>query len=1322
MPSGLFLRTSLGACLALFLLLTVPALAQVNATLSGTASDTSGALIPGVEVTATNLNTGIITTAITNETGSYTMPSLQPGVYRLTAALAGFQTASYNNVQLSQGQQVRLNFSLQVGTVAQAVEVVSEADTRLATTSVSVGDALPEVEVRSLPLATRDVLDLVKTTPGAVGDNFAGARVSQLNTTLDGLVVSDGRYLDWNGAFSATFASPDLVEEVQVMVNTVDAAVGRGSGQVQMQTRSGGNEFHGALFYADENSALKAKGWFQNLVGADKSFQNRHQFGGRIGGPIKRNKAFFFVLYDGQRYLEKQNVVSTVLTAPAREGIFRYLTENALGASGGASRRNGNAFSTTPSVNLAGNILTANPTTGAPLFVNSFSLFGDVRDPNRTRIDPVWVTPQLLRRMPLPNDWTAGDGLNTAGFRWLRRHPGSDSATGSSPDTNRDTFSIRFDYQINDKNKANFRMSREEDWGVTGQSGLPAFPDGFFGEARRFPGTYNAAWISTISPTVLNELRWGLRISNSTRWSPFHMRCCYRGKAESDIIKSSADAVASFPQAEGHLFYMSPTAGLGTYAPLGTATPNSVTGPLWQFTNTLSWTKGSHSFQSGVDVQLTNSDQSNGGGTYTTLPFATLGVGNIPVSGVNSTNFRGLNSNDVGTAQDILANLAGTIANIRHQFFVNSPKQTTFSDFRETISFARDFHQNDWAVFFKDNWKVTTNFTVNLGVRYDKYGTPYDASGLGVRPKGGQSALVGISGKDFSALWNPGASAGSTTLIEFAGKHSPNPAALIYNNDWNNIAPSVGFSWSLPWFRSATVLRGGYGITYTGGVTYLQYSSNIASAPGTALAQLFTPATYLDISRVTAQDARFVPLDTGGARPFDPVPLTNRTAPINGYADNREIPYVQGFNLSIQRELARNLTVDISYVGSKGTKLWGPIELNEPNIFENELLSAFNVTRAGGNAPLFDRILNGLNVTGVGTVNGTTLTGSQALRRFTTTNQWIANGEVASLANWFNTTSALTGRNGGLLRNGRLPENFIVVNPQFGNVRLHGNIDSSIYHSMTAQLTQRLSHGASGRFSYTWSKNLGNSAAGNAQSGDTTANTRDPRNRQFQRGLVIFNRAHQFKAHGTWNLPFGPNEAFLAGAPGWVGRLVEGWDLSGIFSWTSGAPLTFTSTRRTLGFNANSNTADLAGNLQGAVGKVRTRDGFVEYFENLRTQRGPLPNYGGDTTLPGRFTNQVVVDGSGNIVLQNPQPGTTGNTSLNLGWLEGPRSLGLDMALSKKIRIGEMRTFTIRADAINILNTPQWGNPNTDINAANFGRITTASGERTFTINARVDF
>src|SRR5262249_45339492 len=161
-----------------------------NAVVTGTVADATGALIPGVEVTATNLNTGIVTTTVSNESGAYNFQSLQPGTYRLAASLGGFQTAAYKDVRLGQNQQARFNFTLQVGALSTAVEVTADADLILATTSASVGNVLPEREVNSLPLQTRNVLDLFQTmsgtggttgqgtgSNGGIGENFAGQRI-----------------------------------------------------------------------------------------------------------------------------------------------------------------------------------------------------------------------------------------------------------------------------------------------------------------------------------------------------------------------------------------------------------------------------------------------------------------------------------------------------------------------------------------------------------------------------------------------------------------------------------------------------------------------------------------------------------------------------------------------------------------------------------------------------------------------------------------------------------------------------------------------------------------------------------------------------------------------------------------------------------------------------------------------------------------------------------------------------------------------------------------------------------------------------------------
>ena len=475
-----------------------------NATLGGTVADASGALIPGVSITATNTQTGIVTMVVSNEAGAYQFASLQTGVYRVSAELPGFQTKSYSDVVLGVSQQVRLNFTLQVGGVAQAVEVTVAADTLLATSSSSVGAVLPEYKVRELPLATRDVMDLVGTTAGTLGNmSFAGGRSSQINTTRDGIVVSDGRYLSTNGAYTATYASPDLVEEVRVIVAPADAEAGRGSGQVQMVTRSGTNQFRGALFWLNSNSALGANSWFNNFNGASKDYQNRNQFGGRFGGPIVKNKTFFFFLYEGQRYLTRQLFTANVLTPQARQGIFRFFP----------NVENGNAFSSNPTVDVLGNPVTPRVATGPPPSLSSFSVFG--RDPVRPGYDPSGFMQRLTDRMPLPNKYTVGDGLNTAGYQWVRHIEGQEDNTGSSPNTNRSQYNVRIDHSLSSNHKLSFTGTREYNCCVsTGTARVTQWPGGYSGEVSRNPDVYIVSLISTLSPAIVNEFRSGLRRSH----------------------------------------------------------------------------------------------------------------------------------------------------------------------------------------------------------------------------------------------------------------------------------------------------------------------------------------------------------------------------------------------------------------------------------------------------------------------------------------------------------------------------------------------------------------------------------------------------------------------------------------------------------------------------------------------------------------------------------------------------------------------------------------------------------------------------------------
>src|SRR5215475_4666430 len=324
-------RTSTYAVAALLcLLVSVNGFGQsINASVGGTVTDPSKALIPGVTVSATNTGTGIANMALTNESGAYNFPSLQPGTYKVSAELPGFQPQTFTDVKLGGAQQVKLNFTLQVGAAAGTnVEVTVAADTILATTSNSIGTVLPEYKLRDLPLLTGNVFNLVANMPGVQRDNtgtfgyMAGGRLGDVNATRDGINVNDGRYE--NGAWSTVYTSPDMVEEVKVVVAPVDAETSRGNGQVSMVTRSGTNQYRGSVSWSNHNSALDANNWFNNRDGVGKSYDNRNLYSARMSGPVIKNKTFFFLLFTGQRDLKKTQANGLTFTDMAKAGIFRY--------------------------------------------------------------------------------------------------------------------------------------------------------------------------------------------------------------------------------------------------------------------------------------------------------------------------------------------------------------------------------------------------------------------------------------------------------------------------------------------------------------------------------------------------------------------------------------------------------------------------------------------------------------------------------------------------------------------------------------------------------------------------------------------------------------------------------------------------------------------------------------------------------------------------------------------------------------------------------------------------------------------------------------
>jgi hypothetical protein len=766
--------------------------------------------------------------------------------------------------------------------------------------------------------------------------------------------------------------------------------------------------------------------------------------------------------------------------------------------------------------------------------------------------------------------------------------------------------------------------------------------------------------------------------------------------------------------------------------------------PLYNFSDTLSWTKGKHAFRTGFEARFTNSRGFNGSDNpdFYQIPIVTAGQGSNPVQGISSIS--GLVGSNITTAQSLLTDLSGSVQDITiaNGFNVVDPNDLTF----KAQARIKDYHQNEWGAFFKDDWKIRPDLTLNLGLRYDFYGVPWEKNGMNAAPAGGEAGLFGISGTSVVDMWQPGHLAGQPTQLQLVGKNSPNPGTLLYKNDRNNFGPAVGLSWSLPWGgKDKTVVRAGYGLSYQGAASFnAGLSLFVGNNPGLStlpsVATLGLGAQFLNYSSANLPVPIPVPTTV---KPLSQEPFGVKVNPLLGFSNDRVNPYIQNFNFEVQHELAKNLTLETRYIGSKGTRLYGGISINDVNIYENGILNAFNQTRAGIDAPLFDQMLKGITLNagtnaaqGQGVI-GTNVSASAALRQNATFRTFLANGNVGQFASALNTSTTVTGVAGGLFTKNGFPENYIVANPQYQAVIMGNNPGSSTYHSLNVQVTKRLSHGFTNQFAYTWSRALGES------DGDGATEYQDPRNRHQNHSLLGFNRTHDFRSNGTLELPFGPGRKFMTNG-GILARIVERWQLGGIWHWSSGAPITITASNAettyspipaTVNLGRTPNTPNIIGDFGKDSGKITYTASGANYFGNLVQVADPFTGtITTQQTLNQAFSNKAIKDANGNYILVNPAPGTVG--TLGRTWLEGPTHANFDVNLVKRVRVGEKKELEIRMDVVNVMNNPAWSfvTGGTDINNVNFGKLTAADptggasqalntvANRRFTFNARLNF
>ncbi len=1507
----------LGVAALILLLFSAQAFSQSsNASIGGLVMDESEGVLPGATVTVTNVDTGIEKEGFTNDSGVYNFPGLQVGLYTVTAELEGFQKQTKTNVRLVAADNIRLNFKLAVAGLEQEVMVSVETESVLLESNPSVGMVLPETQVNDLPLVNSNALDLIKVmggvnmTPNAIWQadqtTLAGIGADQVNVQRDGVTVNDVRYA--TGMNSPVHLNPEIVGEIKLVVAPVDAEMGRGSGQVQVVTKSGNNEYTGSAVWNIQNSALDANWWRNGWLGTIPPWRNQHELTFSFGGPIIKNKTFFFASWNQQLQRIRQNDVNRPApTEWAKLGIMRWF-EGYNGTNfsqrenlGGTSRDSSpNSVWTvnadgTPRMNSSGQLVDAsgnvrlvpdwvvdpeaevpeyifqnhgNPAqlhyqyafapfwtdeggnllheipvdaNGNPAFSESdFNAdgslsdywvdWGNVYDPGeREGFDQSGFVQNFLDKIYPPeiNNWDTGDGLNYAGFRWTRTVAGIDNIYGLGESPERKQITVRIDHNFNSNHRLSGSYSYERS---LGEDQTPSLPENAYGsKITRYPQQLSATLTSTLRPTLLNELRFGFNKNTSFVNSPLstpgtgpiltalmEAHSCPAGETCTNFFQHDLE------QYPGNLPLLIGLDGgfqiAGGYHPYGNGRGNH--GTQWGgddirfvYADTMTWTRGRHTLRFGGEIHRTRSWQLVNG----TISFSAAGmtypglIGGDAANAPNESlyfNTEFLQDNyfpditgtggagSMGYVYDVMNLLSGSMGQARQYRFINSPTATEYNDIRlGEDGRITDFRQNQFNFFAQDEWRVTDSLSLTLGMRYEQYGVPYLKGGMTIGLQDGAFNVFGVSGDswddwmvvpDFEPCQGcntfSGTYKGVPATLAFVGPDSPNPDQQIYNDDWNNFGPAVGFSWQIPWFgKGKTMLRGGYQLTYS---TPGRSAGNINYAPGIFQDLTYdggnfegTKGSYMDLSEVDEILTKLfiVPSHLVPPAANPTIPNYQRQQGITVYDPNLRNPYVQRMTLAVVRNIGTNMTLEVKYVGNLSRKLTGGTNINSANYINNGLFNVLEAARRGENPELLDQMLWGVQLTNspaynptlYGTVGtqkpgqpeGTLYRGGDALRGWQGSN--LANGNFAGVAGALATLNydRTIGDNselpeiptytaGAVLRYNGFPENYIYTNPQFSGATMQKNMSDANYHSMQTQFTMRATRGLYFSGTYTWSRNLGNLANPDVRYPN------DPRDY----GVLGTHRSHTLRTNGTYELPFGPNKWLFSDVNPIIGKIIGGWQMSWIHTMETGRPFGVTSTTNTLWGSTPAVISEDFDPKSGRVvwntaetGNPTTGDFFANSSGGPRYENVADPVCRDTSVVAGSLyyycTLRAFADTeNGNaIVFSNPLPGERGNFSRNN--LTGPMIWNTDMNFRKSIEIMEGKRLSFRFDAQNVFNHPTpgmyslWGgfrtesaDPPSSSMAASFnwttfsmdrnplGFMNTKAGARTFQGQVRIDF
>jgi hypothetical protein len=1245
------------AVLGLLSLAGVLSWAQTATTsLRGTISDSKGAVLPDATVTLTNPETSFTRTTKTDGQGAYQFLQVTPGTYTVTATATGFGIEQRQGVELLVSVPLTLNLVMQIQGQTVTVEVTGEAS-QVNTTDASIGNAFGAKQIMELPSEGRNPVEILSLQPGVTYtgnldanntnrdvDSRAGAvngsRSDQANITLDGVDNNDqNNGFAFKGALRPTL---DSIEEFRVTTANSNADSGRSSGaQINMVTKSGTNNWHGSAYEYNRSNVGEANDWFNKASQLSSGLPNkaphltRNTYGASLGGPIKRDRLFFFANWEAQRTRATQQVNRVVPSDDLRSGIVHYI----------CTSKDPNCSTTNPDPRVSitstggGTLVTMPAATLASLDPRCTGLGTCPQGPGANpAIQQIFTLYPHANCALCSNASVTADGYNFQGFTFPGPNP-----------QNLNTYIVKLDYNIsqNGNHRLFVRGNLQDDRNTEPPQfpGLtPTLKDVI--PSKGVAGGYTAV----LSSTLINNFRYG-----------------FVRQALTEIGSGTSDYV--------DLRGLDTTRGDEWHS-------LRVAVPVHNFIDDLSWTKGSHTVQVGANFRMIGDIRNS---TLSSFSRGQTNASWLNVSAIANKGRSldpkafGLPAVDSGFQNSYdypVAALVGIITEVDKRYNTDT-RGNTFVDGTPN---QRHFKAHEFETYIQDAWRVKSNLTVTYGLRWTLLQPPYEQNGVQVAPTISldnwfqQRAQTMAAGQPFSQL------------ISFDLAGQANGKKPYWGYDYKDFAPRLAIAWSPNLGGPGkTSIRAGFGMYYDhfgeGVVNTFDRRgsfglSMLLTNPG-GLQSVDGAPRMTPNGLYTLPPALITPCGAGCGKPPVQFPATN-FATTWGLDDKLRTPYSYLYNLTFEHELPHNFVVSLSYIGRQSRRLLQEEDLAQPrDVYDpKSQMDYYRAVRLLDNAVLAGTPENQLapipyweNIFGAtsagpngieGCTDPTTVpanpTATQNLFDLMscgfvhneTTFQQIFDG-VAGLpcSPGCPTLGGVTG-----------PTQYLA--PQFSSLYAWRSIGNASYNAGQFLLRRHMSHGVQFDFNYTWSKSIdtgsdteqiGNGIfLGGPPAGDQIFNAWNP---NLNRAISTFDTTHQVNSNWVAELPFGRGRPFASSSGRLTDVLIGGWDLTGLFRWTSGFPISIGNG------SAWSTNWELAG---------------------YATQIGPQPK-----------TGLTIVNGTPNLF---PDPLTALNSYRQdfpgevgvRNSVRGPGYFGVDMGINKTFRITENHQVHFSWETFNVFN------------------------------------